>query len=169
MTDRYAVIGHPVSHSLSPEINTAFARASGQQMSYERLPAPLGGFERTLAQFRAEGGKGANVTLPFKEEAFRLTHVLSDRARSAGAVNTLHWQEERLLGDNTDGAGLVADLQGNLKVKLSGRRILLVGAGGAARGVLQPLLQQQPQALVIANRTPARAQALVDACPSSVL
>lgn len=160
MTDRYAVIGHPVAHSLSPDIHAAFARATGQDMRYERLLAPLDGFAQTVARFRAEGGRGANVTVPFKEEAFRLADRLSERARSAGAVNTLRCDQQGLSGDNTDGAGLVADLGHNLGLELAGRRILLLGAGGAARGVLQPLLQQQPRDLVIANRTGRKAQSL---------
>ena len=130
-------------------------------MQYERLLSPLDGFSQVIAKLRADGGKGANVTVPFKEEAFRLVDRLSDRARSAGAVNTLSWDEEGgLFGDNTDGAGLVADLRQNLHVELNGRRILLIGAGGAARGVLQPLLAQRPQSFVIANRTLEKAQTL---------
>ncbi len=165
MTDRYAVIGHPVAHSLSPDIHAAFARAGSQDMSYERLLAPLDGFAQTVARFRADGGKGANVTVPFKEEAFRLADRLSERARSAGAVNTLRYDEQGLFGDNTDGAGLVADLGNNLQLELAGRRILLLGAGGAARGVLQPLLEQQPKDLVIANRTLEKAQLLAAISP----
>ena len=160
MSDRYAVIGHPVAHSLSPDIHAAFARAGGQDMRYERLLSPVDGFGKTVAQFRADGGRGANVTVPFKEEAFRLADKLSDRARSAGAVNTLRCDEQGLFGDNTDGVGLVADLQKNLHVQLAGQRILLVGAGGAARGVLQPLLLLRPKNLAVANRTLERAQAL---------
>jgi shikimate dehydrogenase len=165
MTDRYIVIGHPVAHSLSPGIHAAFARATGQDMSYDRLLAPLDGFAQTVARFRADGGKGANVTVPFKEEAFRLADSLSERARGAGAVNTLRCDAQGLFGDNTDGAGLVADLGHNLQLEMAGRRILLLGAGGAARGVLQPLLEQQPLGLVIANRTRERAQALAAVSP----
>lgn len=175
MGDRYAVIGHPVAHSLSPDIHAAFARACDQDLQYERLLAPLDGFRQTVTQFRASGGQGANVTVPFKEEAFRLADRLSDRARSAGAVNTLRFDGPLAFGDNTDGAGLVADLHGNLGTELAGRGILLIGAGGAARGVLQPLLAQRPRHLVIVNRTLEKAQglaaksALVQACAFSDL
>lgn len=159
MTDRYAVIGNPVEHSRSPQIHAAFARATAQDLAYGRLLAPLDGFRATARGFFAAGGCGANVTLPFKEEAFRLADRLTDRARLAGAVNTLRADPDGLLGDNTDGEGLVRDLH-NLRVPLRGARILLVGAGGAARGVLQPLLDQAPGLLVIANRTVSRAAEL---------
>jgi shikimate dehydrogenase len=159
MTDRYAVFGHPIAHSKSPQIHVAFARQTGQDMSYEAILAPLDGFAGSVAKFIAAGGRGANVTVPFKEEAFRLANRLSPRAERAGAVNTLTFADG-ILGDNTDGAGLVADLTCNLKRALAGKRILLVGAGGAARGVIEPLLEQQPTSLVIANRTVSRAQEL---------
>jgi shikimate dehydrogenase len=160
MTDRYAVIGHPVAHSMSPQIHAAFALSTQQDMHYERLLAPLDGFAATVREFRAQGGCGANVTLPFKQEAFALCDALSARARSAGAVNTLHWVGDVLHGDNTDGAGLVQDLACNLGQTLKSARILLLGAGGAARGVLLPLLAEQPAVVVIANRTEARAREL---------
>ena len=159
MTDRYAVFGHPIAHSKSPLIHAAFARQTGQDMSYEAILAPKDGFAASVAAFVASGGRGANVTVPFKEEAFRLAGRLTPRAQRAGAVNTLVF-DGGALGDNTDGAGLVADLTRNLLRPLAGRRILLLGAGGAARGVLEPLLEQRPAALVIANRTVARAEAL---------
>jgi len=161
---RYAVIGNPVDHSRSPEIHAAFARATGQPIEYGRLLAPLDGFAETLQRFRNEGGCGANITVPFKEEAWRLverTGMLSARARAAKAVNTLRFDSSGLFGDNTDGAGLVADLQVNLATPLTGRRILLIGAGGAARGVLHPLLAQRPAGLVLANRTVEKAHELV--------
>jgi shikimate dehydrogenase len=161
MTDRYAVFGHPIAHSKSPQIHAAFARQTGQDMTYEAILAPKDGFAASVAQFIATGGRGANVTVPFKEEAFRLASRLSPRAERAGAVNTLVFGDG-ILGDNTDGAGLVADLTRNLHCTLAGRRILLLGAGGAARGVIEPLLDQQPAALVIANRTVGRAQELAD-------
>lgn len=170
MTDRYAVIGNPVEHSRSPQIHAAFALATAQDFCYERLLAPLDGFAATARAFFAAGGRGANVTLPFKEEAFRLAGRLSARAQLAGAVNTLSVQRDGVHGDNTDGAGLVRDLLHNLGLGLRDARVLLVGAGGAARGVLQPLLDERPGELVIANRTPARAaelagrQAGVKAC-----
>ena len=160
MTDRYAVFGHPIAHSKSPQIHAAFARQTGQDMTYEAILAPTDGFADSVAQFIAAGGRGANVTVPFKEEAYRLADRLSSRAQRAGAVNTLSFEAEAIAGDNTDGAGLVADLTRNLHRALAGRRILLLGAGGAARGVIEPLLDQQPAALVIANRTVNRAQDL---------
>jgi len=162
MTDRYAVFGHPIAHSKSPQIHTAFARQTGQDMSYEAILAPLDGFADSIAQFIATGGRGANVTVPFKEEAFRLANRLSPRAQRAGAVNTLAFDADGILGDNTDGAGLVADLSRNLHCPLAGKHILLLGAGGAARGVIEPLLEQQPAELVIANRTVSRAEELAE-------
>ncbi|OYW40835.1 MAG: shikimate dehydrogenase [Hydrogenophilales bacterium 12-61-10] len=160
MTDRYAVFGHPIAHSKSPLIHAAFARQTGQDISYEAILAPLDGFADSLAAFIAAGGRGANVTVPFKETAFKLALRLSPRAERAGAVNTLSFDRDGMLGDNTDGAGLVADLTHNLHCALGGKRILLLGAGGAARGVIEPLLDQQPAVLVIANRTLGRAQEL---------
>lgn len=157
---RYAVIGHPVAHSKSPEIHRQFAAQTGQQLSYERLLAPLDGFEQTVRDFIRQGGQGANVTLPFKLEAYRLATVLSAGATAAGAVNTLKFDGATILGDNTDGIGLVTDIVDNAGVALGGKRILLLGAGGAARGVILPLLQQAPAQLVLANRTPAKAAAL---------
>src|SRR5574340_17686 len=162
MTDRYAVFGHPIAHSKSPLIHAAFARQTGQDLTYEAILAPLDGFAASVAAFIAAGGRGANVTVPFKEEAYRLADRLSPRAERAGAVNTLVFDADGILGDNTDGAGLVADLAHNLHRTLAGQRILLLGAGGAARGVIEPLLDQQPAALVIANRTVARAQELAE-------
>jgi shikimate dehydrogenase len=161
MTDRYAVFGHPIAHSKSPLIHAAFARQTGQDMRYEAILAPLDGFAASVASFVATGGRGANVTVPFKEQAYRLASRLSPRAQRAGAVNTLMF-DDGILGDNTDGAGLVADLSRNLHCALAGRRILLLGAGGAARGVIEPLLEQKPAALVIANRTVSRAQELAE-------
>jgi shikimate dehydrogenase len=162
MTDRYAVFGHPIAHSKSPQIHAAFARQTGQDMTYEAILAPKDGFASSVAAFVAAGGRGANVTVPFKEEAYRLADRLSSRAQRAGAVNTLSFETEGIVGDNTDGAGLVADLTRNQHCALAGRRILLLGAGGAARGVIEPLLDQQPAALVIANRTVSRAQDLAE-------
>ena len=162
MTDRYAVFGHPIAHSKSPQIHAAFARQTGEDVVYEARLAPLDGFADSVAQFIAAGGRGANVTVPFKEEAFKLANRLSPRAQRAGAVNTLVFDVEGIAGDNTDGAGLVADLTRNLNRSLAGKRILLLGAGGAARGVIEPLLEQQPAALVIANRTLSRAQELAE-------
>ena len=158
--DRYAVIGHPVAHSLSPRIHAAFAAATSQVMSYEKLPAPRDGFARVAERFFAEGGSGLNVTVPFKEEAARWVDVLHPAAGEAGAVNTITREKGHTHGYNTDGAGLVRDLVSNCGEVLAGARILLLGAGGAARGVAGPLLDQRPCRLVIANRTGARAAAL---------
>ncbi len=161
MTDRYAVIGNPIAHSKSPLIHAAFARQTGQDLTYEAILAPLDGFAERVEKFRVEGGKGLNVTVPFKVEAWRLASQLTERARLAQAVNTLKFEaDDTILGDNTDGAGLVRDLIHNLGCALQGKRILLMGAGGAARGVLLPLLEQQPVALFIVNRTPAKAHEL---------
>lgn len=160
MADRYAVIGNPVAHSKSPWIHAEFARATGQDLEYTRIEAPLDGFAPALAAFRAAGGRGANVTLPFKEQAFACCAQTSERARAAGAANTLLLDRAEIRGDNTDGAGLVRDLAQNLGIALAGRRVLLMGAGGAARGVVQPLLEAGVARLIIANRTVSKAQAL---------
>ncbi|MES1942646.1 shikimate dehydrogenase [Salinisphaera sp. PC39] len=158
MTDRYAVIGHPVDHSKSPEIHAAFAAQTGEDLVYDLLPAPRDGFTETAAHFFAEGGAGLNVTVPFKAEAARFADLLTDRAEAADAVNTLmRLPDGRREGDNTDGHGLVRDLTVNLGLALGGRRILLLGAGGAARGVLGPLLAESPSRVVVANRTATRA------------
>src|SRR5690606_32143565 len=160
LMDRYAVIGNPIAHSKSPLIHRLFAAQTGQQLSYEALLAPLDDFAGSLRAFFREGA-GANVTVPFKEQAFALADQLSARAQRAGAVNTLmKLADGRLLGDNTDGAGLVRDLRENAGLRLAGQRILLLGAGGAVRGVLAPLLAEQPAELVLANRTLARAEQL---------
>ena len=160
MTDRYAVIGNPVAHSKSPLIHAEFARQTGDDMEYVSLYSPLERFAETVRRFRSEGGRGANVTLPFKEEAFRLATSCTDRARLAEAVNTMRFEGEQLLGDNTDGAGLLADITSNLGVFLPGKRVLLLGAGGAARGVIAPLLAASPRSLSIANRGLDKALAL---------
>jgi shikimate dehydrogenase len=162
MTDKYAVIGNPVEHSLSPDIHAAFARETGQDLSYGRLRAPLDGFSAVVAQFRDEGGSGLNVTLPFKHEAHALASRPTLRAAAARAVNTLSFGTNEISGDNTDGIGLVTDLKVNLAFELRGRRILLMGAGGAARGVALPLLLEEPSQLIVANRTVARARQLHD-------
>jgi len=161
VTDRYAVIGNPIEHSKSPQIHTAFAQQTGQDLEYTRLLATPGRFAEEVRAFLAKGGKGLNVTVPFKEDAWRLADELSPRAETAGAVNTLMvLGDGRLHGDNTDGAGLVRDLQDNHGARLAGSRLLLLGAGGAARGVLRPLLECRPMSLTIANRTAARAERL---------
>jgi len=166
--DRYAVIGHPVAHSRSPFIHTAFAAATGQQLIYDRIDAAPERFEVTVREFFAKGGKGLNVTVPHKEAAAVLAGTLTHRAQIAGAVNTL-WQsaDGKLVGDNTDGVGLINDLTRNLDVALSGSRILIIGAGGAARGILGPLLEQHPSRMVITNRTPERASGLAALFPAT--
>jgi len=160
MTDRYAVIGNPIAHSKSPRIHALFAQQTGQDLVYDAILAPRDGFVHAVLQFIAEGGRGLNVTLPFKEEAHRLAASLSPRAKSAGAVNTLDFSGPAIFGDNTDGAGLVRDLTANHDCPIAARRVLLLGAGGAARGVLLPLLQQAPAALLIANRSADKAHRL---------
>ncbi len=160
MTDRYAVFGNPIAHSKSPHIHRVFAAQTQQDLTYDALLMPLDDFANAARAFFAEGC-GANVTVPFKEEAFALVDELSERARRAGAVNTVkRLADGRLLGDNTDGAGLLRDLTVNAGLSLRGKRILLLGAGGAVRGVLAPLLAEQPARVVIANRTVAKADAL---------
>jgi len=160
MTDRYAVVGNPVAHSKSPEIHAAFARQTGADIEYTRLLAPLDGFAQTVLAFRDAGGKGVNVTLPFKGEAFRIATKPAERARLAEAANTLRFDGDAIFGDNTDGAGLVRDITANLGVALAGRRALLIGAGGAASGVIPALLAAGVARLVLANRTVERARAL---------
>jgi shikimate dehydrogenase len=160
MTDRYAVFGHPIHHSKSPIIHALFARHTGQDLAYEAILAPLNGFAECVAQFRGRGGKGANITVPFKEQAFALCTQRTQRAERAGAVNTFKFENNAVMGDNTDGAGLVADLTRNLGFTLTDKHILLLGAGGAARGVMGPLLERAPARLVIANRTASRARDL---------
>jgi shikimate dehydrogenase len=160
--DPYAVIGHPVEHSRSPEIHAAFAAQTGQNIEYQRLPAAFDAFATTVRAFLDEGGLGLNVTLPFKQEAAAFADTVSERARSAGAVNTLVRQADgHIYGDNTDGMGLVRDLTNNLGLVLAGQRILMLGAGGAVRGVIGPLLETAPARLVIANRTLAKADAII--------
>lgn len=158
--DQYGVIGHPVAHSLSPFIHACFARETGESLSYRLFDVTPEMFRgRTLDFFRS-GGKGLNVTLPHKVAAAELANELTPRAARAGAVNTLALRDEKLLGDNTDGAGLVRDLRDFLSVSLSGRRVLILGAGGAARGVIAPLFELNPVDIVIANRSENRAFAL---------
>jgi len=159
-TDRYAVIGNPVSHSKSPAIHAAYARETGQDLAYEIIEAPVDGFPAAVAAFRAAGGRGGNVTMPFKLEAFALATERSERARRAGAVNSLKFEGDRILAENFDGVGLVNDIERNLGRSLAGKRVLLLGAGGAVRGALYPFLEQKPALLVVANRTVAKAQTL---------
>jgi shikimate dehydrogenase len=158
--DRYAVIGNPIAHSKSPEIHARFAVQTHQNLLYARLLAPLDGFAATVRTFVEQGGKGANVTVPFKLEAHALATELTKRAKAAGAVNTLKFDGENILGDNTDGVGLVSDILRNAGITITGKRVLLLGAGGAARGVILPLLDVRPGELVIANRTVSKAEQL---------
>ena len=159
--DRYALIGHPVKHSISPRIHARFAEQTGEAVAYELMEAPRDGFGAALARFAAEGGRGLNVTLPFKEEAFRIAGAASARARAAGAVNTLALRPDgEIYGDNTDGAGLIRDLHVNCGLETKGRDILVLGAGGAARGIIPPLLESGVASVVIANRTLERARTL---------
>jgi shikimate dehydrogenase len=159
--DRYAVIGHPVSHSRSPFIHRRFAGQTGQSMEYSAIDATPAQFEAAVREFFELGGKGLNITLPHKEAALKLVAELAPRAARAVAVNTLALRDDgSLFGDNTDGAGLARDLLNNHRVRIAGRRVLLVGAGGAARGALAPLLGLMPASVTIANRTPARAEQL---------
>ncbi len=159
MTDRYAVIGNPIEHSKSPLIHQRFAVQTGQDLSYEKILGDLEYFAGDVRDFFASGGKGLNVTVPFKEQAWRLADELSVGANSAGAVNTLTLQPDgSIRGDNTDGVGLVRDLQQNNGFRLEGAKVLLLGAGGASRGVVRPLLEQGVSGLLIANRTASRAE-----------
>jgi shikimate dehydrogenase len=159
--DRYAVIGNPVAHSRSPFIHEAFARQTGQDVTYGRILCPLDGFEATVRAFAADGGSGANVTVPFKFDACRLAARRSDRAALADAANVLRFDAAGWWADNTDGIGLVRDIEQGAGVALAGARVLLVGAGGAAAGVLGPLLQARPAQVWVANRSVDRARALV--------
>ncbi|MBI3526041.1 MAG: shikimate dehydrogenase [Betaproteobacteria bacterium] len=160
--DRYAVIGNPVGHSQSPRIHALFAAQTAQALRYEAILAPLDDFADALHAFAAAGGRGVNITLPFKEQACRLATRLSPRAQAAGAVNTLLLDADGIFGDNTDGAGLVRDVTHNLGRSIARQRLLLLGAGGAARGVLLPLLLELPAQLLIANRSKQKAQQLVE-------
>lgn len=158
--DKYFVLGNPVAHSKSPLIHARFAELTGQTLQYERLLTPLDGFASTLARLVKDGVRGCNVTVPFKFEAYQAATTQSDRAQLAQAANTLVIDEVRVHADNTDGVGLVNDIQNNAGVALAGRDVLLIGAGGAAAGVLGPLLATGPRRLVLVNRTRARADAM---------
>ena len=158
--DNYFVLGNPIAHSKSPLIHARFAELTGQAMAYQAWLTPLDGFAATLAQLAGQGARGCNVTVPFKFEAFAAAHTHSDRAELAQASNTLVLANGRIHADNTDGTGLVHDLQVNAGVALAGRDVLLIGAGGAGAGVLGPLLAAAPRRLVLVNRTRERAEAL---------
>jgi len=159
--DRYAVVGNPISHSKSPLIHAAFAKQTNQDISYERILAPLDGFEATVKDLIAKGYKGINVTVPFKFEAYKLATHHSQSSHNAGAANTLWFEAKDIVADNTDGVGLVRDIEHNLNLLMSGKRVLLLGAGGAAQGVLHPILEKNPSLLVIANRTLDKALEMV--------
>ncbi len=161
--DDYAVMGNPITHSKSPLIHAQFAEQTQQALNYTAMHVDLGSFEQAVSNFAASGGKGLNITVPFKQQAWALADERSQRAERAGAVNTLIFKDKKIIGDNTDGVGLVRDLLENKNLELAGRRILLMGAGGAARGVLLPLLNQQPLQLTIVNRTAEKAKDLADA------
>lgn len=158
--DEYAVMGNPITHSKSPRIHSLFAEQTGEKVHYTAIQVDPGGFEQAVDHFIATGGKGLNITVPFKQEAWQRVDSRSSRAERAGAVNTIKIEADNLFGDNTDGIGLVNDLVRNNAITLKGKSILLMGAGGAARGVLAPLLQQDPAQIVIANRTESRARDL---------
>lgn len=161
--DRYAVFGNPIAHSLSPKIHEAFAAQVGHTLSYDKQLVEKDGFAEAAKAFFESGGKGLNVTVPFKQEAFAFADTLSERAEAAEAVNTLAvLGDGRIFGDNTDGYGLVRDMSDQLSWPLSGKSVLILGAGGAVRGVLQPLLSAGPSSVTLANRTPVRAQQLAE-------
>jgi len=160
MTDRYAVIGNPIVQSKSPMIHSAFAQVTGQDIDYGKLLCPLGEFSATVDAFRASGGRGMNVTAPFKLEAFAYATDLAPSAQMAGAVNAMKFEDDKVYAENFDGVGLLRDVVQNLSCPLQGRRVLILGAGGATRGALLPLLAEQPAELVIVNRTLAKAQEL---------
>ncbi len=161
MTDRYAVIGNPVAHTKSPMLQMAFARQCGQDMEYGTVLGARDGFTDAVRQFQRSGGKGMNITVPFKLEAFALADECTPRAQAAGAANTFTFGNDgSILADNTDGIGIVRDIRDNLGCRLEGRRILLLGAGGAVRGALLPILEENPGEVFIANRTPEKAIAL---------
>jgi shikimate dehydrogenase len=160
MLDRYAVFGNPIVQSKSPLIHSLFALATAQQLAYTAIEAPLDGFAATLHQFRKGGGLGANVTMPFKLQAFELATDPAESARLAGAANALKFDGDRIWAENFDGVGLVNDIERNLGVALLGKRVLICGAGGATRGAILPITQQKPAVLTIANRSPEKAHDL---------
>ncbi|MGH1463671.1 MAG: shikimate dehydrogenase [Neptuniibacter sp.] len=161
MTDSYAVFGNPIKHSKSPDIHKAFAENTDQDLTYKAVYVPEDSFTDYVSDFLSGSGRGLNITIPFKQEAWELADVLSPRAQLAGAVNTLYRNDAgELCGDNTDGIGMVRDIVRNHGGSIAGKKVLILGAGGAVRGVLQPVLEQEPTKLVIANRTASKAHAL---------
>ncbi len=163
MTDHYAVIGNPISHTKSPFIHSAYAGQTGQDLTYSVIEGPLDGFREAAEAFRAAGGCGMNVTAPFKLDAFAYASNLSEQARLAGAVNALKFEDGKVYANNFDGIGLVRDIVHNLGFPICGKRVLLLGAGGAARGAILPILEQKPARLLVVNRTVSKAHALVEA------
>jgi shikimate dehydrogenase len=170
MPDRYAVVGNPIAHSKSPLIHSAFARDTGQDMAYEAIEAPLGGFDSSVDSFRKRGGRGINITAPFKLDAYAYATHLSESAQLARASNCIKFERDGAYAENFDGVGLVGDIVRNLGVPLAGKRVLLLGAGGAARGALLPFLKEKPAALTLVNRTLEKAHALVsDASAATIV
>ncbi len=161
MLSQYAVFGNPIAQSLSPLIHQAFAKQCNQPIEYQRQLVELGNFETAARQFFNDGGEGLNITAPFKLDAFQFADQLSERAKRAGAVNTLIAESSKIKGDNTDGHGLLTDIQNNLQWNIAAGRVLILGAGGAVRGILEPLIAAIPASIVIANRTTEKAQTLV--------
>ncbi|PJE78924.1 Shikimate dehydrogenase (NADP(+)) [invertebrate metagenome] len=162
LIDRYAVAGNPVSHSLSPQIHTLFAQETRQPIQYTTLQIPAENFKEAVLQFFTNGGKGLSVTVPFKKEAWLIADIRTPRAQKAGAANTLWMADNQLIADNTDGVGLIRDITLNHQISLKNKAVLIIGAGGAAQGVLQPLLDEKPKQLIIANRTASKADKLVN-------
>ena len=160
--DDYAVMGNPIKHSKSPQIHSLFARQTNQSINYIAIQVDTGGFKQAVGNFVAHNGKGLNITVPFKEEAWALVEDRSERAERAGAINTIKIEDGNLYGDNTDGVGLVNDLKNNHNISIQDKRVLLMGAGGASRGVLAPLLSECPAEIVIVNRTVSKATALAE-------
>src|SRR6185295_7339612 len=158
MSDRYAVIGNPIGHSKSPLIHSTFAGLTGQDITYEAIEAPVGGFDGAIDAFRATGGRGINITAPFKLDAYAYANDQTERARLAGASNCLKFQGDRITADNFDGVGLVNDIARNLGVLFAGKRVLMLGAGGAVRGALLPFLAQKPATLTLVNRDIGKAK-----------
>ncbi len=168
MTDQYAVVGHPIDHSKSPDIHAEFAKQTNQDITYEAIEAPLNGFVDTITRLAAEGYKGVNVTVPFKFEAYQCANHLRMPAKHAGAVNTLIFSDSNIIGDNTDGVGLVRDIEKNLHKPIQCKRVLMLGAGGAAEGVLHPVLNAAPSQLVVANRSVEKAVKMIEKVKSLV-
>lgn len=177
--DQYGVMGNPIQHSKSPFIHRLFAEQTSQQLQYSPILVPLEGLSDALKQFQDQGGKGVNITLPFKHRAFSLVDSLSERAQRAEAINTIKFNEDGTrFGDNTDGAGIIRDIVSNLKFKIKNKRVLILGAGGAVRGILDPILNEQPIEVVLSNRSESKAVAIAEefsdrgpilACPLSLL